>query len=140
MKRITILGSGSMSTACAVLLAAQPDVSVTLWGRDAGHIAAIKQTRENARLLPGVTIPDNVLVTHDAEQACRGSDGYIVGIPTQFLRVALRSLRSHLGPGLPLVSLVKGIENSSLLRPSQRMRPCFDSVVVTNFSAKVDSS
>jgi len=119
MERITILGSGSMSTACAVLLASQPGVSVSLWGRDAGHIAAIKQSRENSRLLPGVKLPDSVVVTHDAEQACRGANCYIVGIPSQFLREAIRPLRPFLEPGVPVVSLVKGIENSSLLRPSQ---------------------
>ena len=119
MQRITILGSGSMSTACAVLLASQPGVSVTLWGRDAGHTAAMVETRENARLLPGVKIPDSVVVTHDAADACRAAQCYVVGIPSQFLREALTHLRPHLHPGVPVVSLVKGIENQTLLRPSQ---------------------
>ena len=119
MERITILGSGSMSTACAVLLASQPGVSVTLWGRDVGHTAAMGETRENARLLPGVMIPDSVVVTHDAADACRGAKCYVVGIPSQFLREALTQLRPHLEPEVPVVSLVKGIENGSLLRPSQ---------------------
>ena len=119
MERITILGSGAMATACAVLLASQPGKSVTLWGRDAVHTAAIARVRENSRLLPGVQIPESVVCTHDAELACRGADCYIVGIPTQFLRDALGQLQSHLEAGIPVVSLVKGIENSTLLRPSQ---------------------
>lgn len=119
MQRITILGSGSMSTACAILLASQPDVQVTLWGRDAGRIAEMRRTRENARLLPGAKIPDCVEITHDPESACRGADAYVIGIPTQFLREGLQPLLSHIEPGRPLISTVKGIENSSLLRPSQ---------------------
>ena len=136
MKRITILGSGAWSTACAVLLASQsgtrqtsevsedlgslePGLRVTLWGRDAGHTAEMARTRENARLLPGVTIPEEVVITDNAENACRGADCYVVGIPTQFLREALQRLGPHLDPGVPVVSLVKGIENQTLLRASQ---------------------
>ncbi len=119
MQRITLLGSGSMSTACAVLLASQPGVCVALWGRDAEHTDAMARSRENARLLPGVKIPESVLVTHNAEEACRGSQCYVVGIPTPFLREALVRLKSTLEPGVPFVSLVKGIENQTLLRASQ---------------------
>ena len=119
MKQITILGSGAWSTACAVLLASQPGVRVTLWGRDAGHTSEMARTRENVRLLPGVTIPEAVVITDNAEVACRGADCYVVGIPTQFLREALGMLRPHLDPGVPVVSLVKGIENQTLLRASQ---------------------
>ena len=119
MKRITILGSGAWSTACAVLLASQPKTHVTLWGRDAGHTADMARTRENVRLLPGVRIPETVQITHDAELACREADCYVVGIPTQFLREALGQLGPYLQPGVPVVSLVKGIENQTLLRPSQ---------------------
>ncbi len=119
MQQITILGSGAWSTACAVLLASPPGTRVTLWGRDAGHTAEMARTRENARLLPGVQIPEAVVITDNAEMACRGADCYVVGIPTQFLREALGKLRPHLDPGVPVVSLVKGIENQTLLRASQ---------------------
>jgi glycerol-3-phosphate dehydrogenase (NAD(P)+) len=119
MKRITFLGSGSMSTACAQLLAAQPGVEVRLWGRDPQHVAAMATTRENARLLPGIRIPDAIEITADAASACSGADCYVVGIPTQYLRDGLSRLKPHLAPGVPVVSLVKGIENASLLRPSQ---------------------
>lgn len=119
MQRITILGSGAWSTACAVLLASQSGLSVTLLGRDAGHTSDMSRTRENVRLLPGVQIPQSVQITHDAKLACREADCYVVGIPTQFLREALAQLGPHLEPGVPVVSLVKGIENQTLLRPSQ---------------------
>lgn len=119
MKRITFLGSGSMSTACAQLLAAQPGVAIRLWGRDPEHVAAMATTRENARLLPGIRIPDVIEITADAARACAEADCYVVGIPTQYLREGLSRLKPCLAPGVPVVSLVKGIENASLLRPSQ---------------------
>lgn len=119
MKRITFLGSGSMSTACAQLLAYQPGTVVRLWGRDPVHVASMASTRENARLLPGVRIPEAIEITADAASACAEADCYVVGIPTQFLREGLGRLKPHLAAGVPIVSLVKGIENQSLLRPSQ---------------------
>jgi glycerol-3-phosphate dehydrogenase (NAD(P)+) len=119
MKRITFLGSGSMSTACAQLLAAQPGVAIRLWGRDPEHVAAMATTRENARLLPGIRIPDAIEITADAARACAEADCYVVGIPTQYLREGLSRLKPYLALGVPVVSLVKGIENASLLRPSQ---------------------
>lgn len=119
LQQITILGSGSMSTACAVLLAAQPGVRVTLWGRDATHTAEIARTRENARLLPGIRLPESVVITNDAEAACRGAEVYIVGIPTQYLRSAFETLSPCIQSQVPIVSLVKGIENETLLRPSE---------------------
>ncbi len=119
MKRITFLGSGSMSTACAQLLAAQPGVEVRLWGRDPQHVAAMATTRENARLLPGIRIPEAIEITADGRLGvlwggllCRG-DSHAV-----FTRRALTP-ETALGTWGPVVSLVKGIENASLLRPSQ---------------------
>lgn len=119
MKRITILGSGSMSTACAVLLAGQSDTTVRLWGRDSGRMAEIARLRENPRLLAGVAIPEPVEVVADAQAACLDADCYVVGIPSQYLREGLGRLKPHLASGVPIVSLVKGIENETLLRPSQ---------------------
>ncbi len=102
-----------------MLLASQPGVRVTLWGRYALLTAEIARNRENKRLLPGVQLPAAVVLTHNAEAACDGADCYVVGIPTQFLSDALHALGPHLGPGVPVVSLIKGIDNRSLLRPSQ---------------------
>lgn len=107
-----------MSTACALLVAGQSGCSVRLWGRDPERIANLATTRENAQLLPDVRIPESIEITADVN-ACREADCYVVGIPSQFLREGLRKLRPVLAAGTPVISLVKGIENESLLRPSQ---------------------
>lgn len=119
MDRIAILGSGAMSTACAMLLAAQPGRQVFLWGRDAQHVNLIASARENVRHLPGVVLPNSIQMTADAREACGTADCCLVGIPTQYLREGMHQLRPALRPGTPIVSLVKGIENHRLLRPSQ---------------------
>lgn len=118
-KKITVLGSGAMATACSILLAEHAGQTVALWGRNADYIDDIARTRENKRLLPGVPIPDSVEVTPDIDRAVEGADVLVVAIPTKFLREALGKLAGHLTADRPVVSVVKGLENETFLRPSE---------------------
>lgn len=117
--KATILGSGSMATACAILLADHRGQSVTIWGRNPQYTQEIQQTRENRRLLPGVRLPDNVTVTSDIRQAVDETDSLVLAIPTRYVREMLESLAGDLPDRCPLISVVKGIENETFLRPSQ---------------------
>jgi glycerol-3-phosphate dehydrogenase (NAD(P)+) len=117
--KTTILGSGAMATACSVLLAEHPGQSVSIWARNATHAAAIEQQRENRRLLPGVRLPDGVHVTADIDEAVAGADTLVVAIPTEFLRSSLEALSPSLKQNRPVISVVKGIERETFLRPSQ---------------------
>lgn len=118
MKRIAILGAGGMGTALAVLFARSVR-SVQLWARDSAHAAEIARTRENARHLPGVRLPDNAEVTPNACDASGGSDLIVVAIPTPYLRATLTDLGERIPPRIPVLSVIKGIENVSFARPSQ---------------------
>ncbi|MFO1023362.1 MAG: NAD(P)H-dependent glycerol-3-phosphate dehydrogenase [Planctomycetales bacterium] len=117
--KVTVLGSGAMGTACAILLAEHPGQAVALWSRTPDIAAEMHATRENKRLLPGVPIPPVVEITADITQAVTGADALIVAIPTAFLRTALTTLKSAIPAGVPVVSVIKGLENGSFLRPSQ---------------------
>jgi glycerol-3-phosphate dehydrogenase (NAD(P)+) len=43
----------------------------------------------------------------------------ICAVPTQYIRAALERLKPHVPPAVPIVSIAKGIEISTLKRPSQ---------------------
>jgi glycerol-3-phosphate dehydrogenase (NAD(P)+) len=118
-KKITVLGSGAMATACSILLAEHPDQSVALWARDADHARDIDSVRENKRLLPGVRIPDRIVVTADVGKAVRGADLLVAAIPTKFLRQTLTQIAPSLDGDHPVVSVVKGLENETFMRPSE---------------------
>lgn len=107
-----------MGTALAFLLARTAG-SVHLWGRDADRMRALATTRENARHLPGAKLPEKVIPTDDAGEALRGADLIVVAIPTAFLRETLGRIADQVDPGTPALSVVKGIELSTFLRPSQ---------------------
>ncbi len=117
--KTAILGSGAMATACSMLLADHPDQSVAIWARNPSVAAEMQSARENRRLLPGVTLPERVLVTADIEEAVDGAEYLVVAIPTKFLRDTLTGLAPSLNQNRPVISVVKGMENETLLRPSQ---------------------
>ncbi len=116
--RITILGSGAMGTACSALLSERGDIDVTLWGHHAEHARLLASQRENRRLLPGVTIPDSVVVTSDIQQAA-DADFFVAAIPTKFLRAALAVIAPKIPSDRPFISVIKGLEVDTFLRPTE---------------------
>ena len=82
----------------------------------------ISRSRENRRLLPGVHLPEQIAVTADITVAVAGADLLVVAVPTAYLRTSLAGLAAALPAKRPVVSVVKGIENGTFLRPSQIIR------------------
>ena len=117
--KITVLGNGAMATACAILLAEHDDQHVSLWARNPEHADQMQKNRENRRLLPGVPLPERIFVTADIELALRESEYIVAAIPTQFLRHSLTEMRPYLNRNRPMVSVIKGIENETFMRPSE---------------------
>jgi glycerol-3-phosphate dehydrogenase (NAD(P)+) len=117
-ERVTILGDGAMATVCSILLGSGGH-AVTLWGAFEESIERLLQNRENQRLLPGVRIPESVRLTANDAECFDGATMILSAIPTQYMRSVWERLAPHVPAGVPIVSVAKGIENHSLLRPSQ---------------------
>lgn len=117
--KITILGGGAMATACAILLAERADQTVTIWARNSRYAGEMQSSRENRRLLPGVLLPPTVNVTSELEPALIDAECLVAAIPTQFLRESLSEIRKSLHSSPPVVSVAKGIENGTFLRPTE---------------------
>ena len=117
MPKVAVLGAGAWGTALAAMLSATGR-PVVLWGRDATQAAAIEARRENARYLPGATLPPTLRATADLA-ACAGADVVLLVIPTQALRVALDMARTRLRHDATLVLCVKGIERATARFPSE---------------------
>lgn len=112
---IRVMGSGAFGTALAISLA--KNGPVTLWARDAGHVAEMRDTGMNARRLADVVLPDTITVTADPS---KGSDAQatLLAVPMQKLRGFLETHAAALGNG-PFVACCKGVELSSGQRPTQ---------------------
>jgi glycerol-3-phosphate dehydrogenase (NAD(P)+) len=117
-EHVTILGDGAMATVCSILLT-QGGHTVTMWGAFEESIDRLMQDREQRRLLPGTRVPDAVRLTANDADAFRECTMILSAVPTQYMRSVWKRLSSHVPKSVPIVSVAKGIENDTLLRPTQ---------------------
>jgi glycerol-3-phosphate dehydrogenase (NAD(P)+) len=117
--KFAVLGDGAWGTAIALLLAQDPGHRVTLWSAREANGRLLRERRENVRLLPGVPIPEQVELTLDVRRAVEGAALWVVAVPTVYLRATLAPVAPRLPPPAPLLSLAKGIEEGTFLRPTQ---------------------
>jgi glycerol-3-phosphate dehydrogenase (NAD(P)+) len=117
-ERVTILGDGAMATVCSILLS-QGGHGVTMWGAFEESIERLIQNRENQRLLRGAKIPPDVRLTADDASCFQNCTLILSAVPTQYMRSVLHRLKGSLPAGVPIISVSKGIENDTLLRPTQ---------------------
>lgn len=120
--RFAVLGDGAWGTAIALHLAQNKEYAVTLWSAREENARILRERRENIHLLPGVPIPQAVALTADIDQAVARADLYIAAIPTVYLRQTLQRIRPALRTDVPVLSLAKGMENETFLRPSEIVR------------------
>ena len=108
-----IYGAGAFGTALAISLS--QNGPITLWARDAGQASDMAATRENARRLPGVTLPEAITVTSESVS----SDAVcLLAVPTQKLRGFLQHHASGL-KNCTLVACCKGVEQSTGFGPTE---------------------
>lgn len=119
MPTFAVLGAGGWGTALAVVLAQKPANRVRLWAAREASARELLARRENVRQLPGVVIPVAVNITADPAAAAAGADGWVVAVPTAFLRPVAERLRPFADAGIPVVSLTKGIEHDTFRRPTE---------------------
>lgn len=126
MKSTVIIGAGSWGTALASLWA-KDGRRVSLWGNNAGRIARVQQTRENADYLPGVRLPDNISATHGLDD-CAEADLIVFVTPSMTLReIAIRVREAGVKKSSTLLSCTKGIEHGSGRRMSEILSEVFPS-------------
>jgi glycerol-3-phosphate dehydrogenase (NAD(P)+) len=116
--KATVLGIGAMGTVMARILA-DNGIAVALLAREVEPVDQIFLRRENRRYLPGVSLPPRISPTNNADAAFYGSELVISAIPCQHLRACWEPHVQRVPPDVPLASVTKGIEISTLARPSE---------------------
>ncbi|MBA3775727.1 MAG: NAD(P)H-dependent glycerol-3-phosphate dehydrogenase, partial [Betaproteobacteria bacterium] len=113
MTTVAILGAGAWGTALAVHLAqrsaGQP--RVRLWTRDPVHAAALAATHANARYLPGVAVPETVLITAELKDLA-DAELLFVATPVAALPAVVAAMHAT-AINAPLVTLCKGFVASA---------------------------
>jgi len=123
-QNVTIVGDGGMGTVLSILLC-EKGIAARMWGYDAGQLAQIERTRENAKFLPGYKLPDSLVFEPRDDRALAGADLIVSAIPCQYMRGVWKRLKGHVPRNVPIVSVAKGIENGTLQRPTQIIADVF---------------
>jgi glycerol-3-phosphate dehydrogenase (NAD(P)+) len=117
MVNVTVLGGGSWGTTVAALAAA--NVPATLWARDPDVAREVDEEHTNSRYLEDRALPAGLRATSDLAEALERADVVALGVPSHSLRDVMRQAAPHIRPWVPVLSLVKGLEQTSRLRPTQ---------------------
>jgi len=124
-KNISIIGDGGMGTVLSLLLC-EKGIAVRLWGYDREQLAEIEQRHENRKFLPGYQLSKALVFEPDDGRIMAGTDLIVSAVPCQFIRRVWDRLKDHFPSDVPIVSVAKGIENDTLLRPTQIIAEMLD--------------
>ena len=112
-----------MATVCSQILASKSSpaapVEVTIWGRDPARLKDWDTARENKRYLPGTKLAPNLHLDGNPASAFANASYILCAVPTQFIRSTLTQLKPHNSADIPNNSVSKGIEISTLHRPTE---------------------
>jgi len=115
---ITVIGDGSWGTTLAIYLAKKGN-SVTLWSAFPAHIRYMTKKQINEKFLPGVLLPKSIHLTADLSAAVCVSSILVLAVPSQYIRQVLKKMAPLDLRGKTVLSVVKGIDTSSLQRMSE---------------------
>ena len=101
MKKVSVIGAGSWGSALAVLLANNGH-EVTLWTHDPHEIEMLSTKREQVEKLPGVKLPDNIMIEADLKTALTDED---------VVRMVAKQMSPFIKDGQIIVNVAKGIED-----------------------------
>ena len=118
MKQVAVLGAGSFGTALAVHLA-RAGHEVRLWARDPALAAEMARRRSNPAYLTELTFPASVTPTSELERALDDCDLVVSVVPSHGTRDVIARARPLVRPHAVIVSATKGLEEGTLLRPSE---------------------
>ena len=119
---VAILGGGAMGTASAAILVRNPAHRIRLWVRNPTFARHMAKTRQNTRLLPGVRLPKSVHIAANYSSVLASATVVLVCVPVRGIRSATATVRDAIPTDALLVSAVKGIENETLIRPSEMLQ------------------
>lgn len=127
-----IMGAGSWGTAMALHLARRGQ-SPKLWClRDSRLAERMRVERENAKYLPGAWLPPDITIIRSIESCWKDSSWIFVAVPCKGLRESLNRIKDKEMQGKTLVCLTKGIEEKTLLCPSDIVKEVWpDQEIVT---------
>src|SRR6476661_1625558 len=120
--RVVVLGAGSWGTTVAGLAA--HNTPTLLWSRNAETADEINTEHRNSRYLGDRPLPDSMRSTADLVEAAQEADVLVVGVPSHAVRSTLAQITNEVRAWVPVLSLAKGLEPGTRLRPTEVIAEC----------------
>jgi glycerol-3-phosphate dehydrogenase (NAD(P)+) len=114
---VAVLGGGSWGTTVASLAAL--NTQTTIWARDPETAREINESHRNSRYLDDLPLTPALRATADLAEAVAEADVLVMAVPSQSFRSVLAEAVEHVRPWIPVVSLVKGLEQGTRRRMTQ---------------------
>src|ERR1039457_5682599 len=92
--KLCVLGAGSWGIALTLHLK-RTGHSLSLWEHDKAKALELDQKRENPVLLPGINLPEEILITYEIDKALADCEGVIVVVPSHVVRSTSQSAAPH---------------------------------------------
>ena len=116
--RVAVIGAGSWGTTFAKVLA-EGGADTVVWARRPEVAREITETKRNSDYLPGINLPRSLTASTSLSAVLDGAEQVYVSVPSQSLRSNLSAIAPLLPEGVPVVSLMKGVEKATGLRMSE---------------------
>jgi len=114
---VAVVGSGAWGTTLSIVIGRSEPVVLLSHSRETAELLA--STRRNERRLPGIELPAQVTVTADPNALAGASDLVVIAVPSAHVRETVERIGPHIPGSADILSVVKGLENGTLLRMTQ---------------------
>ncbi|HEY2206056.1 MAG TPA: NAD(P)H-dependent glycerol-3-phosphate dehydrogenase [Pseudonocardia sp.] len=115
--QVAVLGAGSWGTAVASIVA--DSAQTVLWARSEEVAQDVNENNRNSAYLGDIELNKRLSATSEVERAVIDADVLIMGVPSHGFRDVLEQAAPYLRPWIPVVSLVKGLEQGTDYRMTQ---------------------
>lgn len=116
-----IVGAGGLGTALAASLG-RNNKKVALWARKQDTAAKLAHLRENTRYLPGIILPEEVIITPSLEEILPYARIVVVAVPVRGMREVARCMAPFISKDSLVISGAKGLEVPTGKRMSEILK------------------
>lgn len=109
---IGVIGSGSYSQAMIMMLHKNNN-TITVWTSKQDKYKEYKKTKQITSTIEGITIPKQIKLTNDIEQACKDKDIVFIMTSAKYVGKICEDIKTYINNKTIICIASKGIENNS---------------------------
>lgn len=110
--KIGILGTGAYGLSLALSFL-ENTKEITMWTKIEQEYQTLSETRRHPTALPGITIPTEITITRNMEEATFDKEIIVIAIPTEYIDPVLEELKPYLTNQIILIAS-KGVSIDGL--------------------------